>query len=209
VNALPRSQHLMRALCFSLFAAISVVARAIAADQSAHFFPVSEGSEWIMDARLVSPNGDVTPTTAHLLIEGPVEKDGRKYHRLRTWMDFGASKNTFTKLIRADETGVYAIEEGEKDAPEQKEAAFPLKIGLSWQRTSHGGTLKDSVIGIERVTIGDTAYDNCLHLRTTTPDRKFTEDYWKAPDVGSVKSVMAFANGAKIILTLREFKPGK
>jgi hypothetical protein len=198
----------MRSRFLPLIAAVAIVGRAAAADPSPSFFPLIDGSEWIMDAKLISPNGNVAPTTAHRLIDGSVQVNGRKYYRMRTWMDLGTAKNVATKLIRKDETGVYTIEQGGKDATEQREVVFPLGIGLTWQRTSHGGTLKDTVIALETVTIGDTIYDNCLHLRTTTPDHKFSESYWEAPEVGSVKSIMTFANGAKIVLTLREFKPG-
>jgi hypothetical protein len=161
-----------------------------------------------MDAKMVAPNGAILPGVAHRVVEGQVERDGKKYYRVRTWMESAAApKNIVTKLTRMDQTGVYTIEESEKGATEQKEVAFPLMLNQSWKR--RGGALKDTIVAVETVTIGDNSYENCLHIRTTTPDTKFSENYWVAPNVGNVKSVMSFANGAKIILTLREFTPGR
>jgi hypothetical protein len=197
----------MRVFFLTLITVLASGVVALAVDP-AEWFPLAEGCTWTMEARLVSPNGNVTPTTAHRVIEGVVERDGHKYNRVRTWMDL-APKNQVTKLIRLDETGVYTVDENEKGATEQREAVFPLKIGETWKRMSKTSALKDALIGVEPVTVGDSTYDNCLHFRSTSPETKFSEDRWEAPGVGSIKSVMNFPNGAKILLTLREFKPGK
>jgi hypothetical protein len=198
----------MRALYLFFIAAVLSCGQARAATDPTIWFPLSEGCSWVMEAKMVAPNGAIVPGVAHRVVEGQVERDGKKYFRVRTWMESSAAaKNVVTKLTRMDATGVYTIEEGEKGATEQREIAFPLMANQSWKR--QGGALKDVILGLETVEIGDNVYENCLHIRTTTPDAKFSENYWVAPNVGNVKSVMSFSNGAKIILTLREFSSGK
>ncbi|HEY3899921.1 MAG TPA: hypothetical protein VGM54_14980 [Chthoniobacter sp.] len=198
----------MRTLYLLLIAAVLTCGQALAATDPTIWFPLSEGCSWVMDAKMVAPNGSIVPGIAHRVVEGQVERYGKTYHRVRTWMEStAAAKNVVTKLTRMDATGVYTIEESEKGATEEREVVFPLMANQSWKR--RGGALKDVILGLENITIGDTTYENCLHIRTTTPDAKFSENYWVAPNVGNVKSVMSFANGAKIILTLREFSPGK
>jgi hypothetical protein len=198
----------MRTLYLLLIAVVITCGKAMAATDPTIWFPLNEGCSWVLDAKMVTPSGGIVPGVAHRVVEGQVERDGKKYFRVRTWIESAATaKKVVTKLTRMDETGVYTIEEGEKGATEQREIAFPLMLNQSWKR--HGGAMKDTIVALETVTIGDTSYENCLHIRTTTPDAKFSESYWVAPNVGNVKSMMSFADGSKIILTLREFSPGR
>ena len=57
-------------------------------------------------------------------------------------------------------------------------------------------------------TIGDQKYENCVHLRIVTAAGK-TEDTWDAPKMGTVKSESVMPNGVRIVLTLKEYQPGK
>src|SRR5436305_14721446 len=105
----------MRSLLFFLVTFGLVFACSAAPEQS-DYCPWSEGCEWIMNAQLIAPDGKVTPATAHRKIEGPVEKDGKKYHRERTWLEIGPSPKEFTKIVRKDEAGFYTLEDDNPDA---------------------------------------------------------------------------------------------
>jgi len=190
-------------VCSGLLAAYSV-----AFDQH-DYYPSSDGGEWIMNAQVVSPSGAATPATAHRKVEGQVEKDGKTYRRMRTWSDIGSSPKEFLTLFRKDEGGCYTLSEQEKDAVEQTEMIFPIKVGRTWTRIFQGVNFTATLVGVESVIVGDKTYDECLHIRAVTADGKMTEDYWEAPKVGTVKADMVYPNGVKLILTIREFKPGK
>lgn len=199
----------LRAFLHPVVAILVSLASLSAADESA-YIQLKEGAEWTMDAKLVSPKGEVLPAVGRRVIESGVEKDGKKYLRERTWLEVKGDKVTgYSKLARKDDAGFYTIQEDQDSATEQCEIVLPLKVGQSWEFTSKGKTMKCSVIGLETVTIGDKTYENCFHLRTTGADGNFTEDFWESPNEGSVKSELVYAGGVKMSFTLTEFKPGK
>jgi hypothetical protein len=173
------------------------------------YLPIAVGNEWKMKATLVSPTGELSEGTAHRKVEGTVEKDGKTYFRSRTSIDAGPMKHEYTKLHRKDEKAFYFLDESKEGAAEQVEIVLPLKVGTTWQRTWGSMSLTETVVGIETVTISGKAYENCYHIRVTSPDGSYTEDYWEAPNVGSVKSKAVYGNGGKVTLTLKEFKSGK
>lgn len=199
----------MRAFLLPLIAALVIDVPLFAAGDQNDYFPLGEGCEWTMNARIVSRNGEVKNATAHRKNEGRVERGGKNYFRERTWMDGGESPMEYVQLTRKDDTGVYTLAEGQGDAPEQKDIPLPLKIGASWQRRAYGVLHEARIIAIESVTIDGKVYENCYHFKTVATDGSVTEDYWEAPQVGSVKSEMVYGNGFKITLTLKEFKRPK
>jgi hypothetical protein len=172
------------------------------------YLPLAVGNEWVMDAVLTSPAGEVSKTTARRRTGGTTEHDGKVYHRVVTALE-GPNASAYTKLHRKDETGYYSVDVRDENAKEQTEVVLPLKIGQSWKRTSGAVNLTDTVIAQEDVTINGKTYEKCFHIRVTTTDGSYTEDYWEAPGVGCVKSETVFGNGGKISLTLRSFKSGK
>ena len=89
------------------------------------------------------------------------------------------------------------------------EVKFPLKVGTSWQRPFGGLMLKESIVGLETVTISDRKFEQCFRFRSESPDGSYAEEYWEAPNIGCIKSEITFSNGVRIVWTLREFKPGK
>jgi hypothetical protein len=191
-----------------MIVAILAVVQAVAADQDS-YIPVRTGTEWVMDAKAESGKGGTLTGTGHRWIEGEVEKDGVKYVRERTNLEFGSIKNEYAQLIRKDASGFYGIPENGKDAVEQKQIAFPLKVGTSWEFTYNGRKHAVTVIALESIKIGDKRYEECFHLRSVTEGGGLTEDFWEAPNMGSIKSEMLYPDGTKITLTLKKFKPGR
>ena len=170
------------------------------------YIPIAVGDEWTMAATIVSPKGKVTKGIVHRRIESADERNGMTYVRSRTWTIGLPTRTESTKLLRKDVHAVYSIDESVADAAEQIEVVLPLKAGLSWQQTVESKTLTHTVIGLETIEVSGKTYGNCYHIRTSTADGSYTEDFWEAPRVGNVKSIIAYGNGIKLTLTLEEFK---
>ena len=94
-------------------------------------------------------------------------------------------------------------------AREQMESPRPLKVGQRWNLMMGESTVINTVIGFENLTVGGKVYENCCHIQAQWFNGRFTADYWKAPNVGSVKYEMVRSDGARMTATLKEFKPGK
>ena len=186
--------------------ALTTVSRAADADEYA---PHHDGDEWIMDAVIVSPQGAITNATIHRKRSGTEERNGKTYARTRTWLEGGPFAFDETKLTRKDATGFYSLDPKDPNAAEKVELLLPLKVGQTWPKRIGQLNATDTVIGRETVTLNGETYQNCFHIRTASPDGKYTEDYWEAPKVGGIKSVIDYGNGASITLAVREFKPGK
>jgi hypothetical protein len=195
----------MRYLLWSVIA-LAMGASALAEDE---YVPLVLGTEWVMAGKVEAPTGRVSETVFHRRLEGTVDRGGVSYFRLRTWTE-GLPKNyDSTKLVRKDDKAFYSIEDMEKDIPEQMELTLPLKIGATWQRKATAGMMTVTVVGLESISVSGKTYENCFHLRSVMADAKFTEDFWEAPGVGRVKSETVVADGAKVSMTLTEFKPAK
>ena len=171
-----------------------------------NYLPLSKGAEWTMDAELVSPEGGITKATAKRLVGDEVERNGKIYHRTHTWIEGAPFKFEYSKLTRKDATGFYSIDEREENGTEQMEVKLPLKVGEQWERQAGGILMKESIVGIETVTVGSKTYENCYHIRSAAADGSYVEDYWEAPNVGSVKSQSSYKVGSKNLLTIRKFK---
>jgi hypothetical protein len=176
-------------------------------DQS-KYFPLNPGTEWTMDVAITSPKGQIIRTTAWRKIEENVGQDGLTYVRCRTWKEGEDAAIQSTTLRRKDDRGLYEILEDGERRDEQTEVLLPLRPGRTWRRNSQGKALTETVVGVEAVTIGDRTYENCCHIQSQADDRSHCEDYWLAPNIGSVKAEIVVGD-TTITLTLREFKPGK
>jgi hypothetical protein len=174
----------------------------------AEYIPIAVGDEWTMAATFVAPSGKTTEGLIYRRIETADAKDGKAYVRSRTWTAGLAKRPDSTKLLRKDANAVYSIDESTSDSPEQIEAVLPLKIGSTWQQTAGSQTLTNTIVGREAVEISGKTYEDCYHIRISTVDGSYTEDFWEAPRVGNVKSIITYGSGAKLILTLKEFKSG-
>jgi len=97
----------------------------------------------------------------------------------------------------------------EKNDPEQLELILPLKVGATWQRTMASQRMTVTVIRLESVSVAGKTYENCFHVQQLMPQEKYVEDFWEAPNVGRVKTIVVVADGARITKTVTEFKPGK
>jgi hypothetical protein len=190
------------------FVALSLSVLAVDIDQS-KYLPLHTGDEWTMDVVITSDKGSVIKATARRKIEDSVVLEGKTYYRTRTSMEGLSTPSEYTKLVRKDDSGFYSIEGEVNDAKEQREIMLPLTVGQRWNRIRTGVTINDSVIGVETVVVAGKTYENCYHIRSEIADKGFREDFWEAPNIGGVKSEIVYADGVKMILTLREFKPGK
>jgi hypothetical protein len=187
---------------------VSACSVCLAVDDS-EFFPIATGNEWIMDATMTAPDGSVKKGTVRRKVGGPEKRHGRTYHRVTISIEKPLPPSSSTKLTRKDENGVYAIEARDPNSREQTEILLPLKVGQTWTKSLEQKAFTDTVLGIESVTIGKKTYANCFHIQTTSPDGSFTEDYWEAPGIGSIKSEMIYGDGTRISLALREFNPAR
>src|SRR5687767_7455355 len=84
------------------------------------YLPLAVGNEWIMDAVLTSPQGEVSKTTARRRTGGTTEYEGKVYHRVVTALE-GLNATAYTKLYRKDETGFYSVDVRDETAKEQTE----------------------------------------------------------------------------------------
>ena len=198
---------------FRLFALLALFGHAtlVAATKPApDYLPLREGVEWTMDIEVTYPAGQRLSGVGRR-VTGPAEvRDGKTYFRTRTWEEFeGQPRRERTKLMRKDASGLHTIDLSAVTPKEEMEVALPLKVGGRWQtKHLHGMVLNHEVMTQETVVVGGKTYTNCFHIRTTSSVGDYTEDFWEAPDVGLVKSLVTMA-GAKVVLTLREFKSGK
>lgn len=196
----------LQVLVLSVIACFGLTSFGAEADD---YLQIHEGREWTSDVTIRLPDGRIESGIGHSLVEGKVQHAGRTYHRVRISLEGGPLPFKIAKLVRKDAAGVYTIPEGDPEATEQMEVKLPLKVGATWQRPFGGVMLKESVVGMESVTIGDKIYKECYRVRSETPDGMYVENYWEAPGIGSVKSETVYSNGLRILWTLREFKPGK
>jgi hypothetical protein len=195
----------MRYVLWCLIAAV-YGSSAMAGDE---YIPLTVGDEWTMASTSVSPTGQVSEGVARRKIEGSVEKGGKTYFRSRTWTESEPAGMEHTELVRMDAKAYYSIDEKKPDAVEQIIMVLPLKIGATWQRTLGSMTATETVIGLETVEISGKVYENCYHIRLSTANGHYTENFWQAPNVGNVKDDVVYGNGLKMSCTLNEFKPGK
>ena len=137
--------------------------------------------------------------------EGPVEKDGKTYFRIRAHWENLPNNPDLTTFARKDEKGVYSI----NGTVEKTELVLPLKIGAKWEQPSPDGTMTVTVLGIETIEVEGKSYKNCFHLRGNFFGTIYTDDFWQAPNVGLVKSENVNKDGTKLTFTLKEFRPGK
>lgn len=170
------------------------------------YFPLNVGNEWTMDVKWTAPNGRVAEGLFRRRVERGPERDGRKYIRIRTWTVGMPTRTETTRLLRRDEQTIYFLEEGVKAPAEQIEVRLPLTVGDSWEQVAEGQKFTNTVVAIETVEISGKSYEHCFHLRLSSADGSYTEDFWEAPGIGNVKSEIAYVNGTRIALNLREFK---
>lgn len=198
---------------FRLFALLALFGHATlvaATKPTPDHFPLREGVEWTMDIEVTYPDGQRLRGVGRR-VTGPAEvRDGKTYFRSRTWEEFeGQPRRERAKLMRKDANGLHSIDLSAETQKEEVEAALPLKVGSRWQtKHLHRMVLNHEVMAQDTVVIGGKTYANCFHIRTTSAAGDYIEDFWEAPDVGLVKSVVTMT-GVKVVLTLREFKSGK
>ena len=180
---------------------------ALAARARAEYIPIAVGDEWTMAMSIETPSGRSSEGVFRRRIESAERKDGKEYVRERTWTMGLAKGKEKTKLLRKDLSGVYSIDESVPGSPEQTEIVLPLKIGGTWQQRSGGKKITYTVLEMEEVEVSGKTYANCYHIRAASDDGSYTEDFWEAPHVGNVKSIIAYPDGIRVTLTMTAFKP--
>jgi len=198
----------MRSFPICVTVAILSAGPLLAVEQS-DYEPLSEGCEWIMNSQMVLSNGGITNGTSHRKVEGQVKRDGKIYFRIHVWQERAPSSSETIILARKDEAGYYAVAESEQDSREQMELPNPLTVGQRWRSTVGENSVINTVIGFETVTIGGKSYEKCAHIQAKWFNGSISADHWEARNVGTVKSEMVRSDGARMTLTLKEFKPGK
>jgi hypothetical protein len=192
----------MRYLLVSLVVALSGIS-AFAEDD---YCPLHVGDEWTYEIAHIDPKGAILTSPDHSRIRGTIEYLGKSYFVFEQWGGEDPPKKENTSYVRKDEKGVHTTFPRSASGAEILWLSFPLKIGASWK---YDDGMTCTVVGLEKVVIGATTYQNCYHVVAKSVDRTFTSDAWVAPNVGAVKSVDVFSDGAKRTKTLVEFKPGR
>ena len=172
------------------------------------YFPLAVGNEWVMDNTSVTSDGHRSEGIYHRKIEGVVEKDGRTYFRFRMWQEGAQSEWNSTKLIRKDEKGVYFMDELNGVTAEQVEFLLQLKVGATWNRTTGGKTLSESVVEMQTIKVSDQTYKDCFHIRGADENGIYSEDQWVGPNIGEVKARHG-RPGLTFTQTLMEFIPAE
>jgi hypothetical protein len=193
-------------LLLSLLTGLHSLVRA--ADPS-EYCPIAEGMEWTMDAKVTTPDGQVIETTAHRVIGAKEERDGKTYYRMRTWMDNVPELKPFAALERREANGLHSIDLRAVKPKEVISMDLPFAVGKKWIRDDGESPVTLEVLAFEDLTINGKTYKDCYKIKAATKDGNYTEVLWQAPGLGSIKSDVVLAVGAKISVTLREFKPGK
>jgi hypothetical protein len=173
------------------------------------YCPIAEGMEWTMDAKVTTPDGQVIETTAHRVIGAQEERDGKTYYRMRTWIDNVPQLKPFASLERREVNGLYSIDLRDVKPKEVISMDLPFAVGKKWIRDDGKSPVTMEVLALEDLTINGKTYKDCYKIKAATKDGNYTEVLWQAPGLGSIKSDVVLAVGAKISVTLREFKPGK
>jgi len=171
--------------------------------------PLAEGMEWTMDAKVTTPEGQVIDTTAHRTVGASEQRDGKTYFRMRTSMEGIPQLKPYETLLRRDETGLYAIDLRDPGLKEALSIAFPLEVGRKWIRDNGKMVVTMEVLAREDLTIHGTTYKDCYKIQAAAKDGSYSEVMWQAPGLGSIKSDVVLSVGAKVSISLREFKPGK
>jgi len=171
--------------------------------------PLALGQDSLMTATQIGPDGAKQVGTAHQRVEEAVMRNGQIYFRFHTWTEGWLENPDFTDLLRKDEKAFYRLLEDQPDAVEEIDLVLPLKVGNSWSHKGLIGTLKTTVLEQEDVTVNGKTYSKCFHTRTVAADGSHTEDSWDAPGVGTVRSDTVFKGGARILLEIQNFTPGK
>jgi len=159
-----------------------------------------------MSVSMVSPTGRIAEGLFRRRMEATVARDGKAYVREHTWTVGLPSRTDSMKLLRKDLDAVYSIDESVSGSTEQVEIVLPLKLGLTWQQRAKARMLKNEVVGVETVDAAGKTYENCYHIRVTSSDGSYTEDFWEAPRVGNVKSILTYSSGLKVTVALTDFK---
>lgn len=191
-----------------VIALISNLVAAVPDTSDERYLPLAEGAEWTMNLHITAPDGKELKGTAHRIVKGPVERDGKIYFRLFTTLrPDGLPPQSQEKLVRKDSKGFHTLNISIPGAKEEAEVPLPLKVGLTWE-TQFPVPAKHTVLAKETITLGDKEYADCFKVKTESKDGQFSEIFWEAPHVGSIKS--EFNQGPlKFKLTLRDWKPGK
>jgi hypothetical protein len=184
------------ACCFLLSAAAS----------EPQYLKIVPGREWIHDVIISSPDGRIEKALGRSSVGEAVIRDGKTYYRNIIALEGGPNPFTMVKLVRKDESGFFTISESENASTEQMEVKLPLKVGLIWERPFGHLLLKEKVIGLETISIGEKSYKDCFHFRSESEDGSYIEEYWEAPHIGCVKSETTIKEGSRFTWLLREVK---
>jgi hypothetical protein len=202
------SSFLQRAACVAVKILCFVASLASAAAAEDVYFPLAQGMEWIMDLRVVSPDGAVTNGVLHRKIGEAVKHKGKTYFRSHTWLEGGRPfAMDYTKLVRRDAAGFYSIDERDPKREEKQGGKLPLEVGMTWTNRLEGGVLHTTILAKEEVTIGTNVYKNCFRIRITAEGSQYVEEFLEAPGVGSLKSESKQLQGTWIMNLLEFRKP--
>jgi hypothetical protein len=183
-----------------------VLALPIRAVEDGAYFQLRTGDEWTYEYTITSKTGEVThPYITRQKVEEKVLQDGKTYFRIRFTSEGFLKVADYVALFRRADQGLYSRKEADSDGPEQSVVVFPLKIGNSWLRNATAASETTRIIGIENVSIQDHIYQECYHFRVETKEGKTVEEFWEAPNMGTIKSIDTLPDGSALTLILREF----
>jgi hypothetical protein len=200
--------ELMRAPWFFTLLSLFVAAAVAQAAEPVEYCPMAEGAEWTMDAKVTTPEGKVIDATAHRRVGAKEEREGKIYFRMRTWMDGIPELQAFETLVRREEAGLFSIDLRDAGSKEGLSMKLPFVVGSKWTRDQQGTQVTSEVVAREDLKINGTTYKDCYKIKIVAKDGSYQEDLWQAPGKGSIKSDVVLSGGARISVTLREFKPG-
>jgi hypothetical protein len=201
-NGMKRTRLVLGCVVLQLIWLI-VANEALAAEE---YLPMAKGMEWVMDLEATSPQGDKTNGVARRRIEQKVEQDGKGYLRSHTWVEGDRPfAMDYTKLVRKEKNGLYSIDERDPKLMERREIVLPFKVGSKWEMPMGAVKINNVVVAKEDVKIGQKVYKDCFRIRSSWDTGEYIEEFWEAPGIGSVKSVIK-TKGGTIVLTLKEFK---
>jgi len=196
--------------CLALGAVLSGQPLSRAADPAAadDYEPLLAGQESVMTATIFSPQGSKRIGTGHQRVEAAALRNGKSYFRCHTWTEGWPQNLDINEMLRKEDKAIYHLDD-QPNAVEAIALVLPLKVGSTWSSKTSNGTMNGTVVEMQDLTVNGKTYPKCFHIRTVAADGAFTEDFWDAPGIGTVKSDTIFKGGARVLLELNSFTPGK
>jgi len=153
-----------------------------------NYFPIITGHKWTMNAHFESGKDIEQGHAYHEILEKEKIKGKEYYKQINTIIVKNKEISRLESYTRIDETGLYML--SGKDKVEYLDTPLPIKVGNNWKYTAYEDEFTVKVIKIGKVEVNGVTYENVAHLHKLNKKGNYKEDYWIAPDLSTIKSII-------------------